>query len=116
MVRLDSTPTAWQNALSRLRQADLAAIRRIFRGYPHPDLFVAIDVSVEADLESGKEIATFTGEDDMGSCAIAPDGQTIIAGDASSRVHFLRLVEADETMLLPGEIKIPLLFRKRQPP
>jgi hypothetical protein len=48
MVQLDSPSTAWQDALTRLRQADLAAIRRIFRGYTHPDLFVAIDVSVEA--------------------------------------------------------------------
>jgi WD40 repeat protein len=49
------------------------------------------------DLESGKEIVTFTGESGMDSCAIAPDGQTIIGGDESGRVHFLRLVEADET-------------------
>jgi WD40 repeat protein len=49
------------------------------------------------DLESGKEVATFTGESDMDSCAISPDGQTIIAGDASGRVHVLQIVEADET-------------------
>jgi hypothetical protein len=29
-------------------------------------------------------------------------------------VHFLQLVEADETKLLPGEIKIPLLLREQQ--
>jgi hypothetical protein len=66
------------------------------------------------DLESGGEIATFTGKGDMQSCAIAPDGRTIIGGDKSGRVHFLRLVEADETKLLPGEIKIPLLLHKEQ--
>ena len=33
----------------------------------------------------------------MSSCAFAPDGRTIVAGDESGRVHFLRLVEADET-------------------
>jgi hypothetical protein len=63
MVQLDSTPTAWQDALKRLRQADLLAIRRIFRGYTHPDLFVAIDVSVEAlegsDRERYLELAVF---------------------------------------------------------
>jgi WD40 repeat protein len=59
------------------------------------------------DLESGKEIATFTGEDDMGSSTLAPDGRTIIAGDASGRMHFLSLIEADETKLLPAEVKNP---------
>jgi WD40 repeat protein len=49
------------------------------------------------DLESGKEVATFTGDDHMGSCAIAPDGRTIVAGDRSGRMHFLGLVEADKT-------------------
>jgi WD40 repeat protein len=66
------------------------------------------------DLETGKEIAHFTGESDMDSCAIASDGGTIVAGESSGRVHFLRLVEADKTKLLPGEIKIPLLLRKEQ--
>jgi WD40 repeat protein len=44
------------------------------------------------DLESGQEITAFTGENPIYSCAIAPDGQTIIACDALGRVHFLRLV------------------------
>jgi WD40 repeat protein len=66
------------------------------------------------DLESGKEIATFTGESGMNSCAIAPDGQTIIAGDALSRVHFVRLVEADETKSPIGDTKIVLLHHKEQ--
>jgi WD40 repeat protein len=33
------------------------------------------------DLESGKELATFTGESEMHSCVVAPDGQTVITGD-----------------------------------
>jgi WD40 repeat protein len=66
------------------------------------------------DLESGKEIATFTGEDKMGDCAIAPDGQTIIGGEGSGRVHILRLVEADETKPAIGDTKIQLLQRKEQ--
>jgi hypothetical protein len=49
------------------------------------------------DLESGKEIASFIGESEIDRFAIAPDEQTIIAGDRSGRVHFLRLVEADPT-------------------
>jgi WD40 repeat protein len=66
------------------------------------------------DLESGEEIASFTGEDWMQSCAFTPDGQTIVAGDVSGVVHFLRLVEADETKLSIGDTKIQLLQRKEQ--
>ena len=64
------------------------------------------------NLESGEEITTFIGESGMSSCAIAPDGQTIIAGESSGRVHFLRLVEENETKRLTGETKIQLLRRK----
>ena len=35
-------------------------------------------------------ICSFTGDSAMLSCAISPDGQTIVAGEASGRVHFLR--------------------------
>jgi WD40 repeat protein len=61
------------------------------------------------DLESGKEIAIFTGEDDIGSCAFAPDRCTIIWGDRLGRVHFLRIVEADETKPPIGDTKIQLM-------
>ena len=43
------------------------------------------------DLLSGKEVASFSGDDEFKCCAIAPDGVTIVAGDLSFRVHFLRL-------------------------
>jgi WD40 repeat protein len=43
------------------------------------------------DLATRKEIATFTGESLIMRCAIAPDGVTIVAGESSGRVHFLRL-------------------------
>jgi WD40 repeat protein len=66
------------------------------------------------DLESAEEIASFTGESEMHSCAIAPDGQTIIAGDRSGRVHFLHLVEAGETKPAIGDTKIQLLQHKEQ--
>jgi WD40 repeat protein len=61
------------------------------------------------DLEIEEEIATFTGESDMESCAITPDGQTIIAGDGLGRVHLLKLVEADGIKPRGGETKIRLL-------
>ena len=69
-----STSTAWQDALTRLRQADLSAIRRIFRGYTHPDLFVAIDVSVEAlagpDQERYLDLAVFPQEQPIPQSAL----------------------------------------------
>ena len=79
-----------------------------------PDLLRAVSASSDRtlrlwDLESGKEIAAFTGESSMVSCAIAPDGRTTIVGDASGRLHLLRLVEADETKPAIGETKIQLL-------
>ncbi len=84
-----------------------------------PDGRRAVSASIDQtlrlwDLESGKIIATFIGDDGMRRCAIAPGVRTITAGDASGRVHFLRLVEADETKPAPGDAKIPLLLRQQQ--
>jgi WD40 repeat protein len=45
------------------------------------------------DLATRKEIATFTGESPILCCAVAADGVTIVAGEESGRVHFLRLQE-----------------------
>jgi WD40 repeat protein len=47
------------------------------------------------DLKSGERIATFTGESPMWSCAGAPDGRMIVAGDQSGQMHILNLVELD---------------------
>ena len=66
------------------------------------------------DLESGKEIATFTGEGQIYDFAIAPDGRTIIAVGELCGVHFLRLIEADETKSPMGDTKIQLLQHKDQ--
>jgi WD40 repeat protein len=65
-----------------------------------PDGRRAVSVSKDRtlrlwDLESGEAIAIFTGESDMLCCAVAQDGCAMIVGDASGRVHFLQLVEAD---------------------
>ncbi|MBD0340551.1 MAG: WD40 repeat domain-containing protein, partial [Microcoleus sp. Co-bin12] len=48
------------------------------------------------DLSSGNVIASFAGESSIASCAIAPDGVTIVAGDESGRVYFLRLEGVEE--------------------
>jgi hypothetical protein len=61
MIRL--RPTAWKDALVRLRRADLGAIKRSFPGYPYPDLLRAIEVSVDAlediDCERYLNLAVF---------------------------------------------------------
>jgi WD40 repeat protein len=48
------------------------------------------------DLSSGNVIASFMGESSIASCAIAPDKVTIVAGDESGRVYFLRLEGMEE--------------------
>jgi tetratricopeptide (TPR) repeat protein len=61
-----------------------------------PDGKTAISASEDRtlkiwDLLTGKEVASFSGEGAFDCCAFAPDGVTVVAGDASGRVHFLRL-------------------------
>jgi WD40 repeat protein len=43
------------------------------------------------DLSNRKIITSFTGESALTCCAVAPDGVTIVAGERSGQVHFLRL-------------------------
>ena len=43
------------------------------------------------DLATGEQVALFVGDSRLSSCAVAPDGVTVVAGDQSGRVHFLRL-------------------------
>jgi WD40 repeat protein/uncharacterized caspase-like protein len=42
-------------------------------------------------LKSGREITSFSGDSPFFCCAITQDGKNIIAGEASGRLHFLRL-------------------------
>ncbi|WP_086756473.1 NB-ARC domain-containing protein [Nostoc sp. 106C] len=46
--------------------------------------------------QSGEVIASFTGESAINCCAVAPDGVRVVAGEASGRVHFLRLQGKEE--------------------
>jgi WD40 repeat protein len=43
------------------------------------------------DLGAGVCLHTFTGESGLLTCAVAPDGRTVVAGDAGGQVHILRL-------------------------
>ena len=49
------------------------------------------------DLETGNIIVNFSGDSTLVTCAVSPDGQTIVAGEALRRVHFLRLEGEQET-------------------
>jgi WD40 repeat protein len=44
------------------------------------------------NLLTGHCLATFTGEGPLKSCVCVPDGRTVIVGEESGRIHFLRLV------------------------
>ncbi len=61
-----------------------------------PDGRFAVSVSDDRtlkvwDLKTGKAVAGFSGDGPLITCAISPDGATIIAGDQLGRVHFLEL-------------------------
>ena len=47
------------------------------------------------EVESGNCITAFTGEGPVQRCAVASDGQTIIAMEKSGLTHYLRLEELD---------------------
>jgi len=61
-----------------------------------PDGRFAVSVSWDKTIKvwnfaTGKSIADFIGESRMWCCAVSADGTTIVTGDTSGRVHFLRL-------------------------
>jgi WD40 repeat protein len=45
------------------------------------------------DLHKGSGLATFVGDAEVASLAIAPDGRTIVAGDALGRIDVYTLEE-----------------------
>ncbi len=60
------------------------------------------------DLHTGEEISTFTGDMSINCCAFSPDGLTIIAGEKSGTVHFLRLEGGSENeYITQNTINIP---------
>jgi len=43
------------------------------------------------DIESGQVLTSFSGDAPLHACTISADGKTIVAGEASGKLHFLRL-------------------------
>jgi WD40 repeat protein len=43
------------------------------------------------DLRAGVSLYTFSGDTGFTACAVAPEGRTVVAGDAVGQVHILRL-------------------------
>jgi WD40 repeat protein len=65
-----------------------------------PDCRYAVTASLDQTvavwvLQSEQLLATFGADSGVKRVAIAPDGQTIVAGDEDGRVHFLRLENAE---------------------
>ena len=61
-----------------------------------PDGRYAVSASADNTLRvwgltDGRLVAVFHGEGRLPACAVGPDGRTIVAGERSGRVHFLRL-------------------------
>jgi len=47
------------------------------------------------DLDSGACVVRLNVDSDVSSCAVCPDSRSIIAGDKSGQMHFLRLENAN---------------------
>ncbi len=46
------------------------------------------------DLETGENVATFSTESPLWSCALAADGQMAFAGDELGNLHFLKVMDS----------------------
>ena len=63
---------------------------------PSGDFAISGDYSIKVwHIQTGKIVASFSVESSVLSCAITSDGLTIVAGELSGRVHFLRLEGID---------------------
>ena len=62
------------------------------------------------DLESWEEIDIFTGDSSMDTCAVAPGGRTIIAGDRSGRVQLSGLLKHALRTPARSRFPVPLSF------
>jgi WD40 repeat protein len=120
MIRL--RPTAWKDALDRLRRADLEAIKRVFPGYPYPDLLRAIEVSIDAlespDRERYLALAVFPKDHFMPESALgALWGLSPIDTRACMTLFVARSLAtwaSGETALLLHDLQHDLIRKQRQ--
>ena len=96
-----------------LKVWDLSSRKEIFTLVGHADAVTSVAtvgdnlISVSDDntlkvwdLLSRKVVASFMGDSALKACAIAPDGVTIVAAEASGQVHFLRLEEGKSQLIV----------------
>jgi WD40 repeat protein len=102
----DSTQAISASADQTLKVWDLRTGQevRTLRGHSNwvkavaltPDGAQVVSASVDQtlrvwNLDTGRLLATFSADAPLLTCAVSPDGVTIVAGDSSGRVHFLKL-------------------------
>ncbi|TFH47315.1 MAG: WD40 repeat domain-containing protein [ANME-2 cluster archaeon] len=88
----------------RVRDMKTRKQRRILEGHNEsvnsiaftPDGRFAVSASEDKtlrvwDMKKGKVIVVFRSDGPILTCAVSPDGMTVVAGGKSGRVHFLRL-------------------------
>jgi len=70
------------------------------------------------ELGSGGELAAFTADAPLKCCAISVDGKTIVAGDESGVVHYLRLELAQSNRIpqLTTSLVTALMARPMEAP
>ncbi len=99
-IRFPARGSARLNAIERLQETSLLwtlpkpQVRKSWFNCPEGQRAVSgsLDKTLKLwNLAPGEEIASFTAEAGFTACALAPDGVTVVAGDTSGRVHFLRL-------------------------
>ncbi|MEG4457708.1 WD40 repeat domain-containing protein, partial [Microcoleus sp. N9_A1] len=93
---LDNTLKIWDTETGRELKTLTGHSNRVNAVTIAPNGLIAISASMDNtlkvwDILSGNEVASFSGDGAFMCCAIAPDGVTVVAGDRSGRVHFLRL-------------------------
>ena len=94
----DQTLRVWDLETAQTKQVLTGHVEKIRSVAVTPDGRYAVSASYDKtlrmwDLETGQHRLTFTGESALLCCAVRSDGVTIVAGEQSGRVHFLRLIE-----------------------
>jgi WD40 repeat protein len=92
----DHTVRIWDLATSRCMAVLEKHDYRVSGVSVSPNGDFAVSASIDRTLQvweltTGRTIAAFHGDAGFPTCAISPDGRTIVAGDATGLVHFLRI-------------------------